>query len=223
MGKRIGIVGGTFDPVHIGHLMLAEWASDFLALEEVWMMPAGMSWEKAGSDRLSGKERLYMTKLALQGNERLRCSDLEIRRGGYTYTYETMEELTEQFPETKFYFIMGADCLFSLKNWKHPDRLLKSCSLAAAVRNDISWSAMEEKRAELLTEFGGEICLLPFLQIPVSSSGIRERVRTGKSVRYMVPESVWAYIMERGFYRESVEVSEKAEKESKKSAGCQTV
>lgn len=223
MQKRIGILGGTFNPVHIGHLMLAEWAADFLALEQVWLMPAGMSWDKNGPDRLPGKERLRMTELAIRDNDRLRCSDLEIRRGGYTYTYETMEELNKLFPEVRFYFILGADCLFSLKSWKHPERLFGSCSLAAAVRDDISRRALEERKAELLAEFGGEICLLPFLRLPVSSSEIRARVRAGKSIRYLVPEAVRAYIMERGFYGESGEVSEKAAQEDGEGAGCQTI
>ncbi|MCM1027483.1 MAG: nicotinate-nucleotide adenylyltransferase [Roseburia sp.] len=225
MRRQIGILGGAFNPVHIGHLLLAEQAADYLGLDEVWMMPTGISPEKAGSspDRLSGEERLYLTELAVRDNDRLRCSDQEVRRDGYTYTYETMEELAEKFPEAKFYFLLGADCLFSLEKWRHPERILKSCSLAAAVRNDVPWEAMEEKRDELLAKFGGEICLLPSAQIPVSSTEIRERIRTGRSIRYLTPEPVWAYIMERGLYRESGKVFEKAEKENQKGTGRQKV
>lgn len=223
MRKRVGILGGTFDPVHIGHLLLAELAADYLELDEVWMIPAGMSPDKSGTDVLPGEERLYMTKLALRDNPRICCKDFEVRRGGCTYTYETMEELAERFPDTKFYFILGADCLFSLENWKHPDRLMESCALAASVRDDITRADMKKKRLELLAEFGGEIRLLPTFRISLSSSEIRERVRAGQSIRYMVPEQVRLHILERGFYRESDKAIEKTEKEDGKGTGCQKI
>lgn len=223
MRKRVGILGGTFDPVHMGHLLLAELAADYLELDEVWMIPAGTSPDKSGTDILPGEERLYMTELALQDNPRLHCKNFEIRRGGFTYTYETMEALAKRFPDTKFYFILGADCLFSLENWKHPDRLMESCALAASVRDDITWADMKKKRLELLAEFGGEIRLLPSFQISLSSSAIRERVRAGQSIRYMVPEQVRLHILERGFYRESDQAFEKTEKEDGTGAGCQKI
>ncbi|MCM1189028.1 MAG: nicotinate-nucleotide adenylyltransferase [bacterium] len=203
--KKVGIVGGTFNPIHIGHLMLAEWAADALGLEEVWILPAGIPNGKPdGSNILPGRERLHMTELAVQGNPRLRCLDLEVRREGRSYTCETVEELNRTFPGTKFYFVLGADCLFTLENWKSPDRILQGCTLAAAVRDGMPEEAMRKKREELLQKFGGEILLIPFVNMSLSSSEIRERVRTGKSIRYMVPEKVEAYLTERGFYRESI-------------------
>ena len=122
--RRIGIMGGTFDPIHVGHLMLAEWAAEEMELEEVWVVPTGVSYMKAEHGILTGQERLHMAELATKGNAKLRCVAIEIDRKGYTYTYETLEQLKNQYPDTEFFFLVGADCLFSLENWKYPERIL---------------------------------------------------------------------------------------------------
>lgn len=200
--RKIGIMGGTFDPIHTGHLMLAEWALDAAGLDQVWIIPTGQSYMKADRKVLPGRERLHMVKLAAEGNDKLKCLDLEIEREGYTYSYETMEHLKELYPEDSFYFIEGADCLFSMENWKYPERLLGSCTILAAVRGDSSFQKLEEKRAELLDKFGGEIQLMPFPQMEISSTDIRNRLAEGKSIRYMVPDRVLQYIQEKGLYHE---------------------
>lgn len=200
--RKIGYLGGTFDPIHVGHLMLAEWALGAADLEEVWIVPTGQSYMKTDHYVLPGAERLHMTELAVEGNGRLRCSDIEVRRQGYTYTYETLEEMCAAYPDTEFCFIQGADCLFSLDSWKYPDRILSSCTVLAAVRGDWDLELLEAKRQELLSKYNGDIVLMPFMQLSISSSEIRERVRAGKSIRYMVPDSVLKYIEEKGFYRE---------------------
>lgn len=217
--RKVGILGGTFNPMHMGHLILAEWAADFLRLDEVWMLPSGISYQKRHADVLPGKERLHMARLAVEGNSRLRCLDLEIRREGYTYTFETLEELREAHPKARFYFILGADSLLSLERWKHPEKIFQSCALVAAVRNHISPEELKTKREELLKRFGGEIILLPFLDLPFSSSEIRRRVADGQSIRYMVPEGVRNYIEEKGFYREKDRESEEDQKEDPKDTG----
>lgn len=198
---KIGILGGTFDPVHTGHLLLAEWALDSAGLDEVWLIPAGMPYKKAGRQILPGEERLHMAELAAQGNPYLRCMDTELVRDGYTYTYETLEQLCESYPENKFYFIMGADCLFSIENWRKPEVILQHATLIAAVRDAVPMEELQAKASALREKFGGEILLMPFLRFSVSSSEIRERVAEGKSIRYLVPDAVLAYIQEKGFYR----------------------
>ncbi len=199
--KRIGIMGGTFNPVHMGHLLLAEWARVEAGLDEVWLIPSGISYKKAGQEIAPARHRLRMAELAVQGNKYFKCLDLEIKRGGYTYSYETMEELAAAYPEDKFFFILGADCLFTLETWKYPGRLLGCCKLAVAVRDDTPMEALKEKKAQLEQRFGGEILLLPFVRLSVSATQVRERIRQGKSVRYMIPDSVLAYIEEKGLYR----------------------
>lgn len=200
--RKIGIMGGTFDPIHTGHLMLAEWALDAAGLDQVWFIPTGQSYMKADRKVLPGGERLHMAKLATEENDRLKCLDMEIARDGYTYSYETVEQLKKLYPEDVFYFIEGADCLFSMENWKCPERLFANCIILAAMRGDSSFQELESKRAELLDKFGGEIQLMPFPRISISSTEIRNRLAEGKSIRYMVPDRVLQYIQEKGLYHE---------------------
>ena len=200
--RKIGYLGGTFDPIHIGHLMLAEWAISAADLEEVWFIPTGPSYMKTDHYVLPGPERLRRVEMAVEGNSKFKCLDMEIIRQGYTYTYETVEELRAKYPDTEFYLIQGADCLFALDSWKHPDRILKSCTVLAAVRGDSDLSCLKSKRRELLSKYGGNIILLPFMHLSISSSEIRGRVLEGKSIRYMVPDEVLKYIEDKGFYRE---------------------
>lgn len=149
--RKIGYLGGTFDPIHIGHLLLAEWAVSAADLEEVWLIPTGQSYMKTDRDVLPGAERLHMVELAVKGNSKLKCLDMEVHRQGYTYTYETVEELKSEHPDTEFYFIQGADCLFALDSWKYPDRILKNCTVLAAARGDADFNSLEKKRRELLS------------------------------------------------------------------------
>ena len=200
--QKIGVMGGTFDPIHVGHLMLAEWAMDAAGLDQVWIIPTGQSYMKADRQILPGFERLHMTELAVEGNEKLKCLDIEVIRDGYTYSYETMEQLKSLYPEDHFYFIEGADCLYSMENWKYPERLFASCTILAAVRGDAAIQDLEVKRTDLLEQFGGSIELMSFPQMSISSTEIRERLKQGKSVRYMVPDKVLRYILEKGFYHE---------------------
>lgn len=200
---KIGILGGTFNPIHWGHLLLAEWARDAMQLEEVWFIPTGHSYMKPVDDILPGRERFHMTELALEDNRFFRCLDIEIMRQGCSYSYETLEQLKALYPENDFYFIVGADCLFSIEHWKYAERIFQSCTLAAAVRDGVSWSGMEEKRRELEEKFQCHILLMPFASLSVSSTEIRKRIKEQKSVRYLVPDRVLEYIEEKGFYFES--------------------
>lgn len=199
--RRIGIMGGTFNPIHTGHLLLAEWAREEAALDEIWLMPSGISYMKESQEVAPAADRLRMTELAAEGNEHFKCIDLEVRRDGYTYSYETLEELVRTYPQDEFYFILGADCLFALGQWKFPERILGCCKLIAAVRDEASMREMTEKKEELERRFGGEILLMPFVRLSLSSTEIRQRIREGKSVRYMVPDNVLSYMEEKGLYR----------------------
>lgn len=210
-------MGGTFNPIHMGHMQLAEWAKDEVGLDEVWLIPAGISYMKSEQEVAPAKDRLRMTELAVRENSSLRCLDLEIRREGYTYSYETLEELTHAYPGDEFYFILGADCLFTLENWKYPQRLMGCCRLIAAVRDNASMEEMTGKKAELERRFGGEILLVPFLRTSMSSTQIRERIRQGKSVRYLVPDSVLGYMEKNGLYQRTARTeSTKPESEMSK-------
>lgn len=199
--RKIGILGGTFDPIHMGHLMLAEWAKSELELDEIWLIPNGVSRMKEELDPAPAEDRYAMTQLAVKGNEQFKCLDLEIKREGYTYSFETLEELSEAYPEDILYFILGSDCLHTIESWKSPERFFRCCKLVAAVRDDSSMDEMKAKKEELIQRFGGEIILLPFARLSISSTVIRERIKEGKSVRYMIPDSVLVYITKKGLYR----------------------
>lgn len=200
--KKIGIMGGTFNPIHIGHLILAERAMEENGLDEIWLIPTGCSYMKAGTDVLPGEERYAMTKLAVADNQKMKCLDIEINRPGYTYSYETLEQLREKYPTYSFYFIVGADCLFTIENWKCPERIFEDCEILAAVRNGVCMDEMQRKKQELEQKFHAGIHLLPFPDLEISSTDLRRRIRMGKSVRYLIPDAVVSYIDEKHFYRE---------------------
>ncbi len=200
MGK-IGIMGGTFNPIHIGHLLLAQYALEENDLDEIWLIPTGCSYMKQDCSVMNADERHYMTKLAVSEHPKMRCMDIEIKREGYTYTFETLEQLRLLYPGDEFYFVFGADCLFSIENWKEPQKIFDSCTIIAAFRSGSSMDEMEKKKAALVTAFHAKIILMPFLRIEISSTTIRERLKEGKSIRYMVPDAVLRYIEEKNLYR----------------------
>ena len=123
--QKIGIMGGTFNPIHIGHLTLAQRVLDDLKLDEIWFIPTGCSYMKSNKDMVSPEERYHMTSLAIENHSQMKCLDIEIKRQGYTYSYETLEQLKNLYPQNVFYFIFGADCLFQIEEWKYPERIFR--------------------------------------------------------------------------------------------------
>lgn len=195
-------MGGTFNPIHTGHLLLAEYALETAGLDQVWFVPTGCSYlkRKDGIEVLPAEDRYRMVCLAIAGNDRFRCLDMEIKRAGNSYSYETMEQLRREYPGDQFFFICGADCLSTMEHWKCADRLFASCEILAAVRGDADVESMQQKIGELKESFSARICLLPFRRIELSSSEIRSRRKEGASVRYLVPENVRQYMEEKRLY-----------------------
>ena len=199
---KIGIMGGTFNPIHYGHLLLAEFAREEMQLDEIWFIPTGCSYMKEQRGVVTGTDRIHMVELTIKDySSKMKCLDLEVKRGGYTYTYETLEELHERYPDYSFSFIFGADCLFSIEKWRFPEKIFKQCSVVAAVRGNTSLEEMFRKIQELQERFGAEITLLRFPNIELSSTMIRKRIGAQKSVRFMLPDSVIDYIELKGFYQ----------------------
>lgn len=201
-GKKVGIMGGTFNPVHMGHLILAEQAMDHYRLDEILFIPSGVSYMKEQEDVLPAKLRMDMTSLAIEDNPRFALSDLEVAREGNTYTYETLGLLKQTHPETDYYFLAGADSLFHITDWMHPELIFDQCKLIAAVRKGIDEEQCRQKADMLEKQFGADILLLPARNIDISSTEIRERVRSGKSIRYLVPDKVIAYIDKKHLFSE---------------------
>lgn len=188
--KKIGIMGGTFNPIHIGHLLMAQWAKDFAALDAVIFIPTGNPYMKVGTEILDGELRLQMVRLSIDEKDDFFVSDIEIRRGGNTYTYETLQELSNVYPHAELFFIVGADSLFSFERWVHPELILENCTLIAAARNGARTEVLVSKQNELMERFGGNIRLMDFPAIDISSTLIRNRIKEGKNIRYLTTDPV---------------------------------
>lgn len=201
MGKKIGILGGTFNPIHNGHLILAEDAREILGLDEIIFMPSGNSYMKKDSAIPAGEIRAQMTELALEGNPYFSLSMLEVERQGATYTRDTLAQLMALHPDARYYFILGADNLLTLETWKDPAFILQNCIIAAAVRGTGTEEKMKKIASHLIYEYHGDIRILPARFMDISSSEIRQRIREHKSVRYLIPEKVLAYIEENKLYQ----------------------
>lgn len=199
--KRVGIMGGTFNPIHIGHLIIAEAAYEAYKLDEVLFVPSGISYMKDQSEILDAKKRVHMTGLAIEDNPHFALSTIEIDRDGNSYSYETLETLRKQNPNTEYFFLVGSDTLFALETWKHPEILLPSCTILVAVRDGVPMEKMQEHANYLKEKFGGSIELLKTPNIQISATDIRNRIADNRNVKYFVPESVLQFIEKKGLYK----------------------
>ena len=199
---RVGVLGGTFDPPHLGHLILAQEACQALSLAQVLFVPAGEPWRKAGRELSPREQRLAMMGKAVSGNPAFAVSTVEVDRPGPSYTAETMAELRRQFgAETELFFIMGADSLTDFPHWHQPLRILELARLAVAERSPLGNEALEEALSEELAEALRErVVWLSMPLIAISASAVRERVRQGLPIRYWVPEAVEEYITRHRLY-----------------------
>ena len=199
--KKIGIMGGTFDPIHMGHLILGEKAYEQLGLEKVWFMPSGNPPHKKNrTGRASDEQRVDMVKRAIASNPHFELSLIEMNEEGYTYTYRTLEALKEQNPDTDYYFIIGADSLYSFDTWKEPQRICRACTLVVATRNHTPVVELDHVMERLSRRYGGRFLRLDTMNIDISSELLRRWMREHKSLRYYVPDSVIHYIGEHCIY-----------------------
>lgn len=199
--RKTGLMGGTFNPIHNGHLMLAEAALAQFRLDEVIFMPSGVPYMKSAAEVLPGRIRAEMTALAIRKQPRFSLSVMEIEQNGNTYTYRTLEQLRTEHPDTEYYFIVGADSLFHMKEWRCPERIFANCTVLAAVRGAERTMDLERQARILKEEYGAEIRLLDTKPVDISSSDIRRRIAAGESAAREVPEAVLTYIEKRGLYR----------------------
>lgn len=199
--KKIGIMGGTFDPIHMGHLILGEKAYEQLGLDKVWFMPSGNPpHKKDRSGRASDEQRVEMVRRAILSNPNFQLSLIEMNEEGYTYTYRTLETLKEQNPDTDYYFIIGADSLYTFRGWKEPGRICQACTLVVATRNHTPVDLLDREMKLLSHEYGGHFLRLDTMNIDVSSQLLRQWVREGKSLRYYVPDQVIHYMGQQHIY-----------------------
>jgi nicotinate-nucleotide adenylyltransferase len=194
---NIGVLGGTFDPIHVGHLIVAEEARIKLGLEEVLFVPAGEPWLKQDRDVTPAIHRVEMVRRAIADNPDFKLCTLEVDRSGPSYTVDTLEALQDQLSETSLFFILGRDTLAELPLWKEPRKVIQLCRLVVPPRlGSRDLRHLEESMPGLMAR----VVQLDMPVIGISSSGIRQRLAQGMSVRYLVPPGVEAYITEQRIY-----------------------
>ena len=197
---RIGILGGTFDPVHIAHLIVAEEARIQLDLEEVVFIPTGQPWLKAAQPVSPANLRMEMVRVAIASNPFFRLSSIEVDRPGPTYTLDTLVALREEWGrEAELHFILGADALQELPRWNEPNRIIELCTPVVFSRPEYINVSLEELE-DALPGIAGKVRVLRDPQIGVSGTEIRRRVAGGTSIRYLVPEGVERFIIDNRLY-----------------------
>lgn len=199
---KIGIMGGTFDPIHIGHLLLGEFAYENFHLDEIWFLPNGNPPHKTTDESgVSLDDRIEMVKLATDDVPYFRMDLYEASSKKHSYTYSTMRALREMYPEHEFFFILGADSLFSIEQWKNFREIFPSCTILAAMRDDKDTESMQAQIRYLNEKYGADIRLLQAPLVEISSTTIRRRAEKGLSIRYMVPDVVSEYIQSNALYK----------------------
>lgn len=199
MTGRVGIMGGTFDPIHLGHLVCAEEALHAFALDEVVFVPTGAPWQKRDREVTGAERRYEMTRLATASNAAFRVARSEIEREGPTYTIDTLRDFhAEGGGKSSLFFITGADAIRRILTWKDPADVLALATFIAATRPGHELGGLDHLEESLR----GSVRVLEIPALAISSTDIRERVRTGRPYRYLVPEPVAGYIARSGLYRE---------------------
>ncbi|HHY97234.1 MAG TPA: nicotinate-nucleotide adenylyltransferase [Firmicutes bacterium] len=199
---RLGIMGGTFDPIHYGHLVTAEAARVEFDLDVVVFVPSGCPPHKKAYEVSPAEDRYLMTVLATATNPYFRVSRMEIDRPGPSYTVDTVREFQRRCgPHVKLFFITGADATLEIVTWKDSDELLQQCSFIAATRPGYQIEKIEEEVSRIRQRCPNGIHVLEVPALAISSTDIRRRVREGKPIKYLVPESVESHIFKAGLYR----------------------
>ena len=197
MGRRLGVMGGTFDPIHYGHLVTAEEALVQFALDGVVFVPTGVPWMKEGRDVSPAEDRYLMTVIATASNPRFRVSRVEIDRDGPTYTVDTLRMLGEENPDAELYFITGADAMLEIFEWKESEEVMSLAHFIAATR-----PGYDLTRFEKATPTGQQnVSLMNIPALAISSTDVRARVGEGRPIRYLVPEGVKSYVEKAELYR----------------------
>lgn len=198
--KGLGILGGTFDPVHMGHLHMAEAVYERMQLEQIMFIPAYVAPHKVGLDFAPAEERFRMTQLAVEPYSQFIVSDIELRRSGVSYTIDTVRELSKIYADRELYFIIGADSVVQLHTWNNIYDLLELATFVAAGRPGYE-GVMEQVVATLGAEAAKRIVLLDTPEYDISSTDIRTRIRSGQSLAGLVPSAVEEYIRSHGLYK----------------------
>lgn len=199
---RLGLFGGTFDPIHYGHLVLAEQCRQQCRLDKIWFVPAGQPPHKSKSAISAARHRVEMVELAIAGHPDFELCTLETDRAGPSYSVQTLEQLSAERPDAKLFFLIGSDSLAELPTWREPQRIVQLAQLVVARRSGAPpaslaelQSCMDRAQLDRLSEHTVEISA-----VGISSTEIRARVAAGRTIRYLIPRAVEVYIETHGLY-----------------------
>lgn len=198
---KTGVFGGTFNPVHKGHIMLAEYCMDSVGLDRIIMIPTAVPPHKISNNLASENDRLNMCKLACRGKENFFVSDIEIKRQGKSYTYETLTQLKEIYPDDHLYTIMGADMFLTLNRWKNPEIIFEKSSIITIPRDEENKLELENFYNKVLKAMGASSVILPNPVMSVSSTFIRENLDNFNLISDMIDKGVYDYIIKNNLYR----------------------
>ena len=198
MARKVGILGGTFNPIHLGHLTLALNALEELSLDSVIFIPSGISYMK--KDVLDSSLRLEMVKLATCDNDRFSVSDIEILRTGNSYSYITLEKLHEEYKDAELYFIVGADSFLNIDKWRCPGRIFRASSIAVMSRGDSTDDNLYRKSLEYKRVFNAKVFFIHAPIIDISSTQIRNMIKNGEPADKLLPPSVYKFIKDHKLY-----------------------
>jgi nicotinate-nucleotide adenylyltransferase len=199
--KKVGILGGTFNPIHNGHLALAEHAYEQAVLDYILFMPLMNPPHKSNRDIVYADHRLNMVRMAIENKPHFVLSDLELKRPGKTYTSDTLKILKENEPDTEYFFIVGADSFMMMSQWMEPQTIFRLSSIIVGGRGQYTQEQLEEKAEYFEKTYGGKIIFLDMPLVEISSETIRECIKNGKSIRYYVPDKVEEYIIKYKLYK----------------------
>ena len=199
--RKIGILGGTFNPIHIGHLIIAQDAMEQFGLDCVKFIPSATPPHKKYEGNATAAQRLAMVRLAIRGNARFEADDIEIRRGGTSYSVDTLTSLRRRDPQAQFYFIIGADSLQELHRWREVGRLVRLCTFVIVVRPGFEPRRVVDPKLDAATRRRLRQHVLRGHACDIASRDIRARVARSESIRYLVPDAVLQYINRHKLYR----------------------
>ena len=196
--ERYGIMGGTFNPIHLAHLYIAYEAKEQLNLDTIIFMPAGNPPHKKNNSIIDSSFRLDMVKLAIEDYEDFIVSSYEIEKKGLSFTYETLKALKKD--DVELYFIAGGDSLMDIEKWKNPEQILTDCKFVVFNRGQFSMEELDKQKIKLEKKYNAKIILLNIANIDISASMIRRRLEEGKRVDFFLPNKVLKYIVDNRLY-----------------------
>ena len=191
---RLGILGGTFNPIHIAHLLVAEQVAETCRLDKVLFIPACVPPHKSSPDIAPAADRYRMTVLATESNPRFEVSRIELDRRGRSFTKDTLQQLLEIYPDAELFYIIGSDAVAELSTWREPEAVLELATFLVVMRPGYDLARLEDRFKKCVES-------VPVTGLNISSTEIRERVKQGRPIKHLVPEKVEQYIRERGLYK----------------------